>query len=120
MNRNVVTEEEKPDRSSVPEQTGRLIDRARNAYWMAPMSGITDVCFRQLMDEMGAGVLVSELVSAKGLVFNSERTRRMIEIHKNPGTLVGIQLSLPLLKVILMFRARRLLAWILPPHPTSQ
>ena len=56
------------------------------------MSGISDVCFRQLMDEMGAGVLVSELVSAKGLVFNSEKTRRMIKIHKNPGTLVGLQL----------------------------
>ena len=92
MNRNVLTEEKKPDRSSVPEKSGRLIDRARNAYWMAPMSGITDVCYRQLMDEMGAGVLVSELVSAKGLVFNSEKTRRMIKIHKNPGTLVGLQL----------------------------
>jgi nifR3 family TIM-barrel protein len=92
MNRNVLAEKEKPDGSSAPAKGGRLIDRARNAYWMAPMSGITDVCFRQLMDEMGAGVLVSELVSAKGLVFNSERTRRMIAIHKNPGTLVGLQL----------------------------
>ena len=92
MDRNVLTIEEKPNPSSAPEKGGRLIDRARNAYWMAPMSGITDVCYRQLMDEMGAGVLVSELVSAKGLVFNSEKTKRMIEIHKNPGTLVGLQL----------------------------
>ena len=92
MNRNVLAEANKLDLASVPEKSGRLIDRARNAFWMAPMSGITDVCFRQLMDEMGAGVLVSELVSAKGLVFNSERTRRMIQIHKNPGTLVGLQL----------------------------
>ncbi len=92
MNRDVLTKEEKLSLSSAPEKGGRLIDRARNAYWMAPMSGITDVCYRQLMDEMGAGVLVSELVSAKGLMFNSEKTRRMIEIHKNPGTLVGLQL----------------------------
>lgn len=92
MNHNVLTEAETPSRSNAPAKGGRLIDRARNAYWMAPMSGITDVCFRQLMDEMGAGVLVSELVSAKGLVFNSEKTRRMIAIHKNPGTLVGLQL----------------------------
>ena len=89
---NPLAEEKKLNPSSVPEKSGRLIDRARNAYWMAPMSGITDVCYRQLMDEMGAGVLVSELVSAKGLVFNSEKTRRMIKIHKNPGTLVGLQL----------------------------
>ena len=92
MNRIVLAEKERPNRSITPAKGGRLIDRARNAYWMAPMSGITDVCFRQLMDEMGAGVLVSELVSAKGLVFNSEKTRRMIAIHKNPGTLVGLQL----------------------------
>ena len=92
MNPNVVLEKEKRYPSNAPAESGRLIDRARNAFWMAPMSGITDVCFRQLMDEMGAGVLVSELVSAKGLVFNSQKTRRMIAIHKNPGTLVGLQL----------------------------
>ena len=92
MNQNVIAEKKKSKKSNAPEKGGRLIDRARNAYWMAPMSGITDVCYRQLMDEMGAGVLVSELVSAKGLVFNSEKTKRMIEIHKNPGTLVGLQL----------------------------
>ncbi|MFQ5672016.1 MAG: tRNA dihydrouridine synthase [Nitrospinales bacterium] len=72
--------------------SSNLISRARNAFWMAPMSGITDVCFRQLMDEMGAGALISELVSAKGLLYNSGRTRRMIRVHPNPGTLVGVQL----------------------------
>jgi tRNA-dihydrouridine synthase B len=92
MNRSIMAEEKETDRANALAKSGRLIDRARNAYWMAPMSGITDVCYRQLMDEMGAGVLVSELVSAKGLVFNSEKTRRMIQIHKNPGTLVGLQL----------------------------
>ena len=80
MNSNVPMKEKQPEPTGAPSKGGRLIDRARNAFWMAPMSGITDVCYRQLMDEMGAGVLVSELVSAKGLVFNSERTRRMIAI----------------------------------------
>ena len=92
MNRNTLVKDKAPDRANAFAKSSRLIDRARNAYWMAPMSGITDVCYRQLMDEMGAGVLVSELVSAKGLVFNSEKTRRMIQIHNNPGTLVGLQL----------------------------
>jgi tRNA-dihydrouridine synthase B len=72
--------------------SGELIKRARNPFWLAPMAGITDVCFRQLMDEMQAGVLISELVSAKGLFFNSEKTRKMMRIHKSPGTIVGIQL----------------------------
>ena len=70
----------------------KLIDGARNQFWLAPMAGITDVCFRQLMDEMGAGVLVSELVSAKGLLYNSGKTHKMIEIHPKSKSLVGIQL----------------------------
>ena len=70
----------------------KLIDGARNPFWLAPMAGITDVCFRQLMDEMGAGVLVSELVSAKGLLYNSEKTHKMIEVHPKSKSLVGIQL----------------------------
>ena len=74
-----------------PIQRG-LIARARSPFWLAPMAGITDICFRQLMDEMRAGVLISELVSAKGLFFNSEKTRKMMRIHKSPGTIVGIQL----------------------------
>ena len=70
----------------------KLIDGARNQFWLAPMAGITDVCFRQLMDEMGAGVLFSELVSAKGLLYNSGKTHKMIEVHPKSKSLVGIQL----------------------------
>jgi len=77
-----------PSRSSL----GKLINGARSPFWLAPMAGITDICYRQLMDEMGAGVLVSELVSAKGLLYNSGKTHKMIEVHRNAGSLVGIQL----------------------------
>ena len=71
---------------------GGLITRARNPFWLAPMAGVTDVCYRQLMDEMGAGVLISELISAKGLLYKSGKTRKMLAIHPRPGTLVGVQL----------------------------
>ena len=74
-----------------PAQKG-LFNRARNAFWLAPMAGITDVCFRQLMDEMNAGVLISELVSAKGLFYNSEKTRKMMRVHPNEKSITGIQL----------------------------
>ena len=70
----------------------RLINNARSPFWLAPMAGITDICYRQLMDEMGAGVLVSELVSAKGLLYNSGKTHKMIEVHRNAQSLVGVQL----------------------------
>ena len=69
-----------------------LIGKARSPYWLAPMAGITELVFRWLMDDMGAGVLVSELVSAKGVLHNSGKTRKMMRVHPNPGTLVGIQL----------------------------
>ena len=69
-----------------------LFNRARNAFWLAPMAGITDVCFRQLMDEMNAGVLISELVSAKGLFYNSEKTKTMMRVHPDSKSITGIQL----------------------------
>ena len=79
-------------KNSELEETEGLISRARNAFWLAPMAGITDVCFRQLMDEMNAGVLISELVSAKGLFYNSEKTQKMMRVHPNSKSITGIQL----------------------------
>jgi tRNA-dihydrouridine synthase B len=69
-----------------------LIRKARSPFWLAPMAGITDGAFRELMDEMGAGVLISELVSAKGLLYNSGKTKKMTRIHPRPRTITGIQL----------------------------
>ena len=80
-----------PEPNTSPCGTG-LIARARNRFWLAPMAGITHTPFRQLMDEMDAGVLISELVSTKGLRYASGKTRQMIQVHAAPGTLVGIQL----------------------------
>ncbi|MEK9629671.1 MAG: tRNA-dihydrouridine synthase family protein [Nitrospinota bacterium] len=74
------------------QKTDGLFARARNAFWLAPMAGITDVCFRELMDEMNAGVLISELVSAKGVFYNSEKTRKMMRVHPNGKSITGIQL----------------------------
>jgi len=56
------------------------------------MAGITDICFRQLMDEMGAGVLVSHLFSGIGCLPDSGKTHKMIEVHPKSKSLVGIQL----------------------------
>ncbi len=69
-----------------------LFARARSRFWLAPMAGITHTPFRQLMDELGAGVIISELVSTKGLTYNSVKTQEMIRVHNNPQTIVGIQL----------------------------
>jgi tRNA-dihydrouridine synthase B len=42
--------------------------RARNRVILAPMSGITDAPFRRLAEELGAGLVVSEMTACAGLV----------------------------------------------------
>lgn len=63
----------------------------QNPFVLAPMAGITDRPFRSFMREMGCGIVVTELVSATGLKFSSEKTRRLMEFDavQHP---IGIQL----------------------------
>ena len=42
--------------------------------WLAPMAGYTDIAFRQLCRERGAGLTVSEMVSVRGLVRGNATT----------------------------------------------
>ncbi len=49
-------------------------------FLMAPLAGITDGPFRRICREMGAGLVYSEMVSAKGLWFNDKNTGRLLEI----------------------------------------
>jgi nifR3 family TIM-barrel protein len=46
---------------------------------LAPMAGITNAAFRLLCREQGAGLFVSEMVTARALVERNEETLRMIE-----------------------------------------
>jgi len=39
---------------------------------MAPMAGITDLSYRLILEEMGAGLVTTEMVSAKGLFYNNK------------------------------------------------
>src|SRR2546423_12500611 len=45
---------------------------------LAPMAGITNVAFRQLCREHGAGVYVCEMVMTRALVERNEKTLRMV------------------------------------------
>ena len=49
-------------------------------FLLAPMAGITDGPFRRICREMGAGLVCSEMVSAKGLWFKDKNTGRLLEI----------------------------------------
>lgn len=46
--------------------------------WLAPLAGYTDQAFRKLCKDHGADILVSEMVSADGLVRDSAKTVRYI------------------------------------------
>lgn len=50
---------------------------------LAPMAGFTDVGFRDLSALYGAGLTVTEMVSAKGMVYGNEKTRELLAIGKN-------------------------------------
>lgn len=47
---------------------------------LAPMAGITDLPYRIICRELGCGFTVSEMVSAKGLLFKNKKTKKMLEI----------------------------------------
>jgi len=52
-----------------------------NRVFLAPMAGVTDMPFRVLCKEQGAGLVYTEMVSAKGMHYNSERTYRIAKIN---------------------------------------
>ena len=54
-----------------------------NRYILGPMAGVTDLPFRLLCREQGAGLLCMEMVSAKAIYYNNRNTESLLEIHPN-------------------------------------
>lgn len=59
--------------------------------YLAPMAGVTDVTFRTICKELGADVMVTEFVSAEGIIQQDDRTRKYTEFHDGQRP-VGVQL----------------------------
>ena len=51
-----------------------------NPYILAPMAGVTDLPFRLLCKEQGAGLLCMEMISAKALQYKNRNTKALLEI----------------------------------------
>ena len=51
----------------------------RFPLYLAPMAGVTDTIFRQLVKEFGADVVVTEFVSAEGIFRKNERTMEYLD-----------------------------------------
>ena len=62
-----------------------------NRYILGPMAGVTDLPFRLLCKEQGAGLLCMEMVSAKAIYYNNRNTESLLEIHPDE-TPVSLQL----------------------------
>lgn len=52
-----------------------------NPYILAPMAGVTDLPFRLLCKEQGAGLLCMEMISAKALQYKNKNTKALLTIH---------------------------------------
>ena len=51
-----------------------------NPFILAPMAGVTDLPFRILCKEQGAGLLCTEMVSAKAISFHNKNTISLMQI----------------------------------------
>ncbi|MEY8700736.1 tRNA dihydrouridine synthase DusB [Streptococcus ferus] len=49
---------------------------------LAPMAGVTNSAFRTIAKEFGAGLVVMEMISEKGLLYNNEKTLHMLHIDE--------------------------------------
>lgn len=60
-----------------------------NNLILAPMAGVTDLPFRILCKEQGAGLLCMEMVSAKAILYKNRNTEEMLAIdpRENPVSL---------------------------------
>ena len=54
-----------------------------NNVFLAPMAGITDVPYRSICKEFGAGLTYSEMISAKGMHYNDEKTKILMKKAEN-------------------------------------
>lgn len=53
-----------------------------NPFILGPMAGVTDLPFRILCREQGAGLVCTEMVSAKGILYNNRNTEALLTIHE--------------------------------------
>ncbi len=51
-----------------------------NTIFLAPMAGITDKPFRTICRRFGAGLVYSEMISAKGLYYNDKKTAELMDM----------------------------------------
>ena len=63
----------------------------QNNIILAPMAGITDKAFRQICSEFSPGLMCTEMVSSKAILYNDEKTKKLMNIE-NEKKPISIQI----------------------------
>ncbi len=59
-----------------------------NKIFLAPMAGVTDLAFRTLCKEYGADLVVSEMVSSRGLHYKDKKTNELLQTNDIEAPLI--------------------------------
>ncbi len=56
--------------------------KINNRIVFAPMAGISNISYRKIIKEMGAGLIYSEMISNMGIVYNNQKTIDLLKINE--------------------------------------
>ncbi len=57
--------------------------RIPNRVVVAPMAGVTNVAFRTICKQFGAGLVTCEMISDRGILYHNRKTLRMLKVNPN-------------------------------------
>lgn len=66
--------------------------KIEHPVFLAPMAGVSDYPYRQLIREMGVELLYTEMVSSKGYEYGNKRTAELIEFDKKQNGKIAVQI----------------------------
>lgn len=66
--------------------------KVETPVFLAPMAGVSDYPYRQLIREMGVELLYTEMVSAKGYEYGNRRTSELITFSEKPQAKIAVQI----------------------------
>lgn len=55
----------------------------KNQVVFAPMAGVSNISYRQIIKEMGAGLIYSEMISTLGIKYNGKKTINLINFEES-------------------------------------
>lgn len=56
--------------------------KIKNKIVFAPMAGVSNISYRKIIKEMGAGLIYTEMISNMGIVHNNKKTIELLKIEK--------------------------------------